>query len=153
VDCCFVQISMYINSPGGVVTAGLAIYDTMQVRSSSPTANCNHTLAPVPRSCCVSKPQRQLVCILGCKIHRTLQHNVMPLSSASILGGTCAATPLSALRLASHCLCRLASDVDKILSQRLHLASYALACCVCSMCAAPSARCVWARQPAWPHCC
>lgn len=25
------QISMYINSPGGVVTAGLAIYDTMQV--------------------------------------------------------------------------------------------------------------------------
>lgn len=26
------QISMYINSPGGVVTAGLAIYDTMQVR-------------------------------------------------------------------------------------------------------------------------
>lgn len=24
------QISMYINSPGGVVTAGLAIYDTMQ---------------------------------------------------------------------------------------------------------------------------
>jgi ATP-dependent Clp protease protease subunit len=25
------QISMYINSQGGVVTAGLAIYDTMQV--------------------------------------------------------------------------------------------------------------------------
>lgn len=25
------QISLYINSPGGVVTAGLAIYDTMQV--------------------------------------------------------------------------------------------------------------------------
>ena len=24
------QISMYINSPGGVVTSGLAIYDTMQ---------------------------------------------------------------------------------------------------------------------------
>jgi ATP-dependent Clp protease protease subunit len=30
---CAVQISMYINSPGGVVTAGLAIYDTMQVHS------------------------------------------------------------------------------------------------------------------------
>jgi ATP-dependent protease ClpP protease subunit len=29
------QISMYINSPGGVVTAGLAIYDTMQVRELS----------------------------------------------------------------------------------------------------------------------
>jgi len=26
------QISMYINSQGGVVTSGLAIYDTMQVR-------------------------------------------------------------------------------------------------------------------------
>lgn len=26
----YMQISMYINSPGGVVTAGLAIYDTMQ---------------------------------------------------------------------------------------------------------------------------
>lgn len=25
---------MYINSPGGVVTAGLAIYDTMQVRAA-----------------------------------------------------------------------------------------------------------------------
>ena len=24
-------ISMYINSPGGIVTAGMAIYDTMQV--------------------------------------------------------------------------------------------------------------------------
>lgn len=27
------QIAMYINSGGGVVTAGLAIYDTMQVQS------------------------------------------------------------------------------------------------------------------------
>ncbi len=26
------QISMYINSPGGIVTAGMAVYDTMQVR-------------------------------------------------------------------------------------------------------------------------
>lgn len=25
------QVNLYINSPGGVVTAGLAIYDTMQV--------------------------------------------------------------------------------------------------------------------------
>ena len=29
------QIAMYINSPGGTVTAGLAIYDTMQVPSHS----------------------------------------------------------------------------------------------------------------------
>jgi ATP-dependent Clp protease, protease subunit len=27
---------MYINSPGGVVTAGMAVYDTMQVSSSTP---------------------------------------------------------------------------------------------------------------------
>ncbi len=29
------EISMYINSPGGVVTSGLAIYDTMQVHPSA----------------------------------------------------------------------------------------------------------------------
>lgn len=28
---------MYINSPGGVVTAGMAVYDTMQVRHASDT--------------------------------------------------------------------------------------------------------------------
>jgi ATP-dependent Clp protease protease subunit len=28
-------ISLYINSPGGSITAGMAIYDTMQVRSSA----------------------------------------------------------------------------------------------------------------------
>ena len=27
------EIQMYINSPGGIVTSGLAIYDTMQLRS------------------------------------------------------------------------------------------------------------------------
>ncbi len=32
------QISMYINSPGGVVTAGMAVYDTMQV-SNIPIAS------------------------------------------------------------------------------------------------------------------
>ena len=30
-------ISMYINSPGGIVTGGLAIYDTMQARPRAPT--------------------------------------------------------------------------------------------------------------------
>src|SRR6201991_3033099 len=34
------DISMYINSPGGVVTAGLAIYDTMQYIRSPITTVC-----------------------------------------------------------------------------------------------------------------
>ena len=34
------QINMYINSPGGVVTAGLAIYDTMQYISSPVATLC-----------------------------------------------------------------------------------------------------------------
>ncbi|MGE4299338.1 MAG: ATP-dependent Clp endopeptidase proteolytic subunit ClpP [Desulfovibrionaceae bacterium] len=34
------EISMYINSPGGVVTAGLAIYDTMQYISSPVSTLC-----------------------------------------------------------------------------------------------------------------
>ncbi len=34
------EISLYINSPGGVVTAGLAIYDTMQYIKSPVTSIC-----------------------------------------------------------------------------------------------------------------
>lgn len=34
------QINMYINSPGGVVTAGMAIYDTMQYISAPVTTLC-----------------------------------------------------------------------------------------------------------------
>src|SRR6185312_11882973 len=34
------EISMYINSPGGVVTSGLAIYDTMQYIRSPITTVC-----------------------------------------------------------------------------------------------------------------
>jgi ATP-dependent Clp protease protease subunit len=37
------QISMYINSPGGVVTSGLAIYDTMQFISSPVATLCMGT--------------------------------------------------------------------------------------------------------------
>lgn len=33
--CAWWQVFLYINSPGGVVTAGLAIYDTMQVSGQS----------------------------------------------------------------------------------------------------------------------
>src|SRR3954469_11957297 len=34
------EIQMYINSPGGVVTSGLAIYDTMQYIKSPVTTLC-----------------------------------------------------------------------------------------------------------------
>jgi len=34
------EISMYINSPGGVVTSGLAIYDTMQYIRSPVSTTC-----------------------------------------------------------------------------------------------------------------
>src|SRR5437762_3134422 len=35
------DINLYINSPGGVVTAGLAIYDKMQVRTGDVATYCN----------------------------------------------------------------------------------------------------------------
>jgi len=35
------DIDMYINSPGGSVTAGLAIYDTMQVIRPDSASPCN----------------------------------------------------------------------------------------------------------------
>src|SRR2546423_13382447 len=34
------EIAMYINSPGGVVTSGLAIYDTMQFRRPAAPTLC-----------------------------------------------------------------------------------------------------------------
>ncbi|HBB55972.1 MAG TPA: ATP-dependent Clp protease proteolytic subunit, partial [Hyphomonadaceae bacterium] len=34
------EISMYINSPGGVVSSGLAIYDTMQYIRSPVSTVC-----------------------------------------------------------------------------------------------------------------
>jgi len=35
------DINLYINSPGGAVTAGLAIYDTMQYIKCDVRTNCN----------------------------------------------------------------------------------------------------------------
>jgi hypothetical protein len=67
---------MYINSPGGVVTAGLAIYDTMQVRKAQlQTAAlqfaCSH-------KCCKSKQQRKLHCILSYQICLLLRQSIVP---------------------------------------------------------------------------
>ena len=53
------EVSMYINSPGGVVTAGLAIYDTMQFIRPKVSTLCvgqaasmgSLLLAPASRAC------------------------------------------------------------------------------------------------------
>jgi hypothetical protein len=42
------EISMYINSPGGVVTSGLAIYDTMQFIRPAVSTLCS---LPAKRTC------------------------------------------------------------------------------------------------------
>ena len=39
-------IQLYINSPGGVVTAGLAIYDTMQAGTASLCMNASRFMKP-----------------------------------------------------------------------------------------------------------
>ena len=57
------EISMYINSPGGVVTAGMAIYDTMQfIRPPIPRC-ASARRRPWARCCCV--PARQ-ACAMRC---------------------------------------------------------------------------------------
>lgn len=45
---------MYINSGGGVVTAGLAIYDTMQVQPLGCCFWCCYAIAPSATFCCVA---------------------------------------------------------------------------------------------------
>ena len=45
------DISLYINSPGGVVTAGLAIYDTMQYLRAPVSTICIGMAATWPPSC------------------------------------------------------------------------------------------------------
>jgi ATP-dependent Clp protease protease subunit len=68
------EIAMYINSPGGMVTSGLAIYDTMQYIRSPVSTVCMGLAAsmgslllcagkrgsgsrcPTPASCCISRP-------------------------------------------------------------------------------------------------
>ena len=48
------EISMYINSPGGVVTSGMAIYDTMQF-IESPMATCASARRPRWGRCCLRR--------------------------------------------------------------------------------------------------
>jgi len=58
------EISIYINSPGGLVTAGMAIYDTMQfIRPPVSTLCCGQAasmgsllLTAAPRTCALRCP-------------------------------------------------------------------------------------------------
>ena len=46
------EIQFYINSPGGSVTAGMAIYDTMQYIKCDVSTICIGLAATMGRSCC-----------------------------------------------------------------------------------------------------
>ena len=60
------EINLYINSPGGVVTSGMAIYDTMQFIKPPVSTLCTGQaasmgsllLAPATRICALPRPTR-----------------------------------------------------------------------------------------------
>ncbi|STT01778.1 ATP-dependent Clp protease proteolytic subunit [Klebsiella pneumoniae] len=45
------DIYLYINSPGGVITAGMSIYDTMQFIKPDVSTICMGQAASMARSC------------------------------------------------------------------------------------------------------
>ena len=51
------DISLYINSPGGIITSGLAVYDTMQYVRAPVSTICIGMAASMRRSC--SPPARR----------------------------------------------------------------------------------------------
>ena|SRR5271168_5100775 len=51
------EINMYINSPGGSVTAGLAIYDTMQFVKPPVSTLCVGQAASMDRCCWLQEPK------------------------------------------------------------------------------------------------
>ena len=52
------DISLYINSPGGVITAGMAIYDTMQYIKCDVSTICMGMAASWVRSCWLPSAMR-----------------------------------------------------------------------------------------------
>ena len=56
------DISFYINSPGGVVSAGLAIYDTMQYVRSPVSTVCIGQAASMGQSAALRRGEGQAVC-------------------------------------------------------------------------------------------
>ena len=51
------DIAFYINSPGGVVSSGLAIYDTMQYIRAPVSTVCIGQAASMGRCCCAPEPR------------------------------------------------------------------------------------------------
>ena len=57
------DINLYINSPGGVVTAGLAIYDTMQFLTCDVVTYCIGMAASMGGGVALCRHERQTVCL------------------------------------------------------------------------------------------
>ena len=62
------DIQFYINSPGGSVTAGLAIYDTMQYIKADVSTICVGLAASMARSCSRPAPRAS---VWPCRIRRS----------------------------------------------------------------------------------
>ena len=80
------QISMYINSPGGVVTAGLAIYDTMQyIRAPVATLAVRCTAAATCTPLVYSSSSGSISSISYCRA-APCKANAMQLDAMSLHG-------------------------------------------------------------------
>ena len=87
------EISMYINSPGGIVTSGMAIYDTMQFIRPPVATLCigqaasmgSLLLAPARRACATRCPTRASCC-------------TSPLAASRARRATSSATPRTSSR-------------------------------------------------------
>ena len=60
------DIHLYINSPGGVVTAGMAIYDTMQYIKPDVSTICVGSAASMGGRAFNSRCQGQTLCVASC---------------------------------------------------------------------------------------
>ncbi len=60
------DIHLYINSPGGVVTAGMAIYDTMQYIKPDVSTICVGSAASMGGCAFNSRCQGQTLCVTSC---------------------------------------------------------------------------------------
>jgi len=89
------EISMYINSPGGVVTAGLAIYDTMQY------------IRPAIQTLCIGQAASAASFLL-CAARRTCV-SVCPIRASSC---TSRPPPITARRRTSSAMLRKSSSLS-----------------------------------------
>lgn len=127
------QISMYINSPGGVVTAGLAIYDTMQyIRAPVATlaVRCIAVAMCTPLVFPSSSGSTSSYCrATPCKA------DAMQLDAMSLHGSGLRSTGQAAIMGPCCCSCHAARQT-----------------CVLNVCPVFILR-RWAKRPPWPRCC